>query len=76
MGASNYGEGSRLIHLGSVLVINLFWGGVIGSVGMLLSVPFTMIAKIVLEQNPDTRWIAIFLGAGGDLPEIDSEIAK
>jgi predicted PurR-regulated permease PerM len=29
---------------------------------MFLSIPLTMIAKIALEQNPSTRWIAILLG--------------
>jgi AI-2 transport protein TqsA len=40
----------------------LFWGWVLGPVGMLLSVPLTMTAKIALENRDDTRWLAILLG--------------
>lgn len=40
----------------------LFWGWVWGPVGMLLSVPLTVILKILLEQSDDFRWIAIMLG--------------
>jgi len=40
----------------------LFWGWVLGPVGMLLSVPLTITAKIALDSQPDTRWLAILLG--------------
>ena len=39
----------------------IFWGWVLGPVGMFLSVPLTMTAKIALEGNPDSRWIAVLL---------------
>jgi len=40
----------------------VFWGWVLGLVGMFLSVPLTMTAKIVLESDERTRWLALLLG--------------
>jgi AI-2 transport protein TqsA len=41
----------------------IFWGWVWGPIGMLLSVPLTVIARIVFENSRELRWIAALLSA-------------
>ena len=48
----------------STLVVFLslvFWGWVWGPVGMLLSVPLTMVVKISLENSDELRWVAVLM---------------
>ena len=55
------GRGMGLSTL--VVIISLiFWGWVLGPIGMFLSVPLTMTLKIYLENYEDTKWLAVMLG--------------
>ncbi|MBQ0721157.1 MAG: AI-2E family transporter [Gammaproteobacteria bacterium] len=42
----------------------VFWGWVLGPVGMLLSIPLTILVKIALESDTETAWVGIMLGSG------------
>jgi len=48
----------------STLVVFLsliFWGGLLGPIGVVLCIPFTMTLKFAFQSNESTRWIAILL---------------
>lgn len=47
-----------------VFVSLVFWGWLLGAVGMLLSTPLTMSVKIALENSAETRWISTLMGSG------------
>jgi len=54
----------------STLVVFLslvFWGWVLGPIGMILSVPMTSLVKIALESYEETRGLAIMLGSGTEI---------
>lgn len=44
-----------------VFLSMIFWGWVLGPIGMVLSVPLTMIAKLALASDASTRWMAVML---------------
>ena len=49
----------------STLVVFLslvFWGWMFGAIGMFISVPLTIVAKLALESSPSTSWAATMLG--------------
>ena len=46
-----------------VFVSLIVWGWVLGPVGMLFSVPLTMVVKIVLDHSEDMRWLGTLLSA-------------
>lgn len=54
----------------------LFWGWVWGPLGMLLSVPLTMIVRIVLEQTDDLKWLATILGPAPTQKEVMEDLRK
>lgn len=68
VGVSNFLEPTLMgRQLGlSPLVVFLslvFWGWVWGPIGMILSVPITMLVKILLENSDDLQWIAVLMEA-------------
>ena len=66
------GRGLNLSPL-VVFLSLVFWGWVLGPVGMLLSIPLTMTVKIALESFDETRWVGAILSSG---VAIDSEIIE
>jgi AI-2 transport protein TqsA len=54
----------RKLHLSTLVVFLslIFWGSLLGPVGMVLCIPLTMTLKFACENNKGTEWIAVLLG--------------
>jgi predicted PurR-regulated permease PerM len=64
------GKGMNLSTL-VVFLSMVFWGWVLGPIGMILSVPMTSLVKIALESYEETRRLAIMLGPGSEIEYIE-----
>jgi predicted PurR-regulated permease PerM len=64
------GKGLNLSTL-VVFLSMVFWGWVLGPIGMILSVPMTSLVKIALESYEETRGLAIMLGSDTEIEWIE-----
>jgi AI-2 transport protein TqsA len=63
----------------STLVVFLsliFWGSLLGLIGVVLCIPLTMMLKFACENNKSTQWIAVLLGPKMPAESIPSEPEK
>ena len=62
----------------TVFLSLVFWGWLIGPIGILLSVPLTMVVKFATMNNPQTTWFGVLLSPvpkkqPGSLPSPESK---
>jgi len=60
------GKGLRLSPAFLFLAL-IYWNFVLGTSGVLLSIPLTMVLKVILESFEETKWLARLMGPPGDL---------
>jgi predicted PurR-regulated permease PerM len=64
------GKGLSLSTL-VVFLSMVFWGWVLGPIGMILSVPMTSLVKIALESYEETKGLAFMLGSDTEIEWIE-----
>ena len=62
------GKGLKLSP-GILFLSLIYWNYVLGTAGVLLSIPLTVILKIVFESFDETRWLARLMGPTEDIEE-------
>lgn len=50
-----------------VMLSLVFWGWVWGPIGVLLAVPLTMSARVMLEKTENYRWVAVLLAPSSEV---------
>ncbi len=66
-----FGKGLNVSPVLTLLAV-IFWGWLLGPVGAIVGVPMTVLLKlIVLENYPETRWLAQALSQDGDDSELE-----
>lgn len=65
-----YGRSLKLSPV-IILITIAFWGSMWGIIGMILSVPITVILMIICEAFPKTRPIAVILSKDGEIETFD-----
>jgi len=69
------GKGLKLSP-GILFLSLIYWNYVLGTAGVLLSIPLTMILKIVFESFDETKWLARLMGPTGDIEEEEKTESK
>lgn len=68
------GEGLDLSPFTVVFSV-IFWSAILGPLGAILSVPVTMAFRsMILQPDPDNRWLADLISAGGNLGQAPTTV--
>ncbi|PLW70723.1 AI-2E family transporter [Pseudohalioglobus lutimaris] len=66
--------GKRMgLSTSAVFLSLLFWGWMFGPVGMLLSVPLTMVIRFIALSQPGSAWFAVLISAAPEEPLSNDE---
>jgi predicted PurR-regulated permease PerM len=56
-----------------VFIAMIFWGYVLGAVGMLIATPLMIVIKIIFDSRPVTRDMGILLADEGEIKQIEKQ---